>query len=197
MGSGAAGLEYNMCHSVEKGELHMKLIRHILLVCMVVLAAVCVCRASDFTLGSRKFSKLTIVAYPAASDCRAFVRADATVEHARQYIQDHAGQFVQIIDSDDTPHLSVQVDCMELVNVHHHNETLGYSLSILVQFYRPFYEDVAYVHAAPWSHMQLLFIPGDSFTQMDFNEHLDYALDEFTSRWLNEHHELKRNDNER
>ena len=167
-----------------------------LLSIFIAVAGVCApSRASDVALGSRKFHKLTLVTDKMPSDCREFLDTDKTQAHIQEYITAHVGAFVEITASDDTPFLLLKVDCMKLEDTRGAGRVIGYSLGILVEFYRPFYEDIAYVFGATWSDMQLLYIPAESFTQMDFNEHLDLALEEFCHRWLDEHHELMNNDN--
>ena len=153
--------------------------------------------AVEAPLDSRSFNELALAVYKIPTDCSKIVNRDATLTHLRNYLTDEIGPFVKIDYSDVTPHLAVHVDCMKLEDTRGEGRVIGYTLSILVQFYRPFYEDVTYVHASPWFETSLLYFPAEKITQADFEEALDPLLQDFSTLWLDEHKALPQTDNQR
>ena len=150
------------------------------------------------TLASRNYTTIKLVAYPVPSDCAKNIRADAIVEHMRGYITEKAANFISFDTANELPHLAVKTDCLKLEDTRGEGRTIGYVFSIILQFYRPFYEDITYVHASPWSDSDLLYIPtsGD-ISQAVLNEMLNPLLDRFANMWLDEHRALPDTDNRR
>jgi hypothetical protein len=161
---------------------------------IAILTSARCCSAMDVGLGSRKFDKITLAVYDAPADCSSFVNSEATLAHMQDYLAAHAGGFIKVIDSQTSPFLSVQADCMHLVDTRGEGRTVGYTLNIIVQFQRPFYEDITYVYAATWTRSVLLYIPSDKIIQADYQEQLDLLLEEFISLWLDEHNEVRSTD---
>ena len=153
--------------------------------------------AMEASLDSRNFREFAINVYRIPTDCSAYVKRDATVTHIQEYVTGRLGEFASIDYSADTPFLSLQVDCMKLEDTRGEGRVIGYTVSMLLQFYRPFFEDVTYVHASPWYKTLLIYIPHETFTQADFEEQLDTLLDQFCTQWLDEHKAVSDTDNQR
>jgi hypothetical protein len=153
--------------------------------------------ALEASLESRNFHEFAINVYKIPTDCSASIKRDATITHIQEYVTGRLGQFASIDNSADTPFLSLQVDCMKLEDTRGEGRVIGYTVSMLLQFYRPFFEDVTYVHASPWYKTMLIYIPHESFMQADFEEQLDTLLEEFCIQWLDEHKALPETDNQR
>jgi len=140
------------------------------------------------SLASRNYTTIKLVAYPVPSDCAKNIKSDAIVEHMNAYIAEKAAPFISFDTANELPHLAVKTDCLKLEDTRGEGRIVGYTFSVILQFYRPFYEDITYIHASTWSDSDLLYIPtsGD-VTQEDFNEMLDPLLDRFANMWLDEH----------
>lgn len=169
------------------------------IVSALALIALSICQAgkasaADAALESGSFNELALAVYKIPSDCSKIVNSDATLTHLRNYLTDQIGPFVKIDYSDVTPHLAVHVDCMKLEDTRGEGREIGYTLSILVQFYRPFYENITYVHASPWFATSLTYYPAVKITQAVFEEELDLMLEEFVALWLKEHNAIPKPD---
>jgi hypothetical protein len=150
--------------------------------------------AMEMSLESRNFKAMRVVVYKVPTDCSSYIKDDDTLVHTRKYIEDKVGPFITVMNYDELPHLAVQVDCLKLVDTRGEGRVIGYTLSIMLHFYRPFFEDLTYVHASTWNKTDLVYIPAEKFMQADFEELLDPMLDEFCRLWLDEHRALSETD---
>ena len=162
--------------------------------CLVIAAMILVlgaahCRAMEPTLGSRKFQHLTLAVGEIPSDCRGFATQGAALSYVRDYLNAHMGPYVDFVNTNNAPVLMITFDCLRLVDASDRGDsrTIGYAVNMLFQFTRPFYEDITYIYAAPWSKARLLFIPYREFSQDYFDELMDETLDEFAALWINDH----------
>lgn len=176
----------------------MKIKTALFLVLPMMIALCPGAKAMEASLESRDYTTLSLAVDKITTDCSAFIKKDKTLLHMQSYITQRMGDFVTMDYSATVPFLIAKVDCMKLEDVRGGDiRVVGYSLSIDVHFYRPFYENTTYVFASPWNKSMLIYIPHESFTQADFEEYLDMILEEFCTLWLDEHNALPETDNRR
>jgi hypothetical protein len=159
-----------------------------IVLCVILLAVILSdggpCAAVDVTLGARKFKSIAVAVYDVPSDCAKIVSEADIATYVRDTLTARLGETIRFTEDDTAPHLAVKTDCMHLVDTNSgQSRPIGYAINIIVQFYRPFYEDITYIHAATWTYTELLYIPENDFSQDFFNGLLTDALDEFANLW--------------